>query len=334
MGRRALIAMATLLVATSTTIPARAEERGPARIAIVDDGLSEDAKDALRRALELETSDHVHVEVIAEGAPERVRVTVSRGSTARDRVLRLDDTAPEARARVVALVASELERSMGASPAPERADAPEVTPSAHVGGVIAPRGDRRSPVPDLPTGRRLGLEIAIRTSLAAPSLAAFTGGELGPSLTFGRDGAWVLGATGRFAYARVQNAAGHAEGTDVGGAIAFRYERPVGAVRLGIGPRVEAGIVGARAEASEDASLRRSTNAGYVATVGSLGLAIPTATGVAPFMGVDGGYAFLGLDGRSGSTPLLGIGGPILTFRLGLAMGLGARPEPGATTRK
>jgi hypothetical protein len=283
------------------------------RVELADDGI--DVQRAHQGAALDPAVAQARLELAPCGAAARsAALTVSHGQTSRTRTLDLEDVAQVAQARVIAIAMAGLIRSTLAEARIEP------TPAAPAASPEAAQRPVNAQVDLPPEPQR------------APR--RWRGLVLGEARLFPQGkGAWLGARMGTLA-----DLFTHAWATLDAGVLVNNSEDPLGevrsvvstlgvgllagggkTVRLGLGPRIEAGFGRFRGHSVARGSTATATSSPLVFAGVSGVMSFPIAGPCSGLLALDGGATVYGFYARAGSRRLTELRGPLVSLRLGLS---------------
>ncbi|MES1182438.1 MAG: hypothetical protein ABUL60_01415 [Myxococcales bacterium] len=283
----------------STALPARAADGGHVRLEL--HACAELSESALREHLELELStlglSKVEARLLLACEPEAVSIELYRDTGERYPVqarVALGDTAKAARARLVALAASELVAQAERARENERVQPPPAPRKSSTALVDSQRAPV-APAVTSPRHRPIELLVAGNVALVGVPRATLWGGSLGAR--WGVTRAWSVLVDTRFERGEERLGLADVRWTSLSGFVGADLGTHVGPVRLSGGFGVRAGWLALSASAAVP-------NEGLGFTAPWAGVAVPLRAAfdmggfVSPFFGCEGGYVLAPVRGK------------------------------------
>jgi hypothetical protein len=252
--------------------------------------------------------------VPCEGSAVSATLTFSSGAVQRTRTVALGNTEPVARPRVLAMAMAELVRSgIGAAKVPAAAVPAQL--DVRVRLEIAPPA-RAEPPATPATEPAAAFFLAGETRAFVQGAGGLFGARAGAQVALAPWLAWV-------ADAGVSASSAHDPLGDVDGTIATLGAGLLGTggagdVRLGVGPRVEAGIGAFQGHATAPlATASRATTALALFALSSAA-SFPIRGRLSGWLGLDAGTSLYGFSGRADARHVSDFVGPMVSARIGL----------------
>jgi hypothetical protein len=257
------------------------------------------------------TTSRVAMEAVpCEGSPVSATLTFSSGAIQRTRTVALDDTEPVARPRVLAMAMAELVRSGVAVARPPAAVVPAQL-DVRVRLEAPPAARAEAPAPE----RAVAFFVAGETRAFVQGAGGLFGARAGAQVAIVPWLAWV-------ADAGVSASSAHDQLGDVDGTIATLGAGLLGTggtgdVRLGVGPRVEAGVGSFQGHATAPRATASRATTGLALFALSTAASFSIRGRLSGWLGLDAGTSLYGFSARADDRHVSDFVGPMVSARIG-----------------